>query len=260
MSRLTAGWRIQRRVVSALMLRELVTRFGRENIGFLWIMAEPLLFAMLVGLLWRFMKGPEEHGVSVIAFVATGYIPLTLFRQSLQRSVKVFSVNGSLLYHRQIQVLDFILVRFLVEMVGAMMAYFFIAVLLITVGEFPVPANLGIFLVGWFYYAWFTLALVLCLAPLSEKSEILEKLVPLTTYIAIPFSGTFNMMSWLTPPAQAVLWYSPFVHAMEMMRDGIFGNRVDAEWGLTVPTAACLSLTLLGLILCQRIRRHLVIE
>ena len=27
------------------MIRELVTRFGRENIGFLWMMVEPLLFA-----------------------------------------------------------------------------------------------------------------------------------------------------------------------------------------------------------------------
>lgn len=260
MSRLAAGWGIQRRVVSALMLRELVTRFGRENIGFLWIMAEPLLFALLVGVLWRFMKGPEEHGVSVIAFVATGYIPLTLFRQTLQRAVRVFSVNGSLLYHRQIQVLDFIFVRFFVELVGAMMAYLFIAILLIAVGEFPVPANLGIFLVGWFYYAWFVLAMALCLAPLSEQSDILEKLIPLTTYIAIPFSGTFTMMSWLTPPAQAVLYYSPFVHAMEMMRDGIFGSGVDAEYSFTVPTTACLVLTLFGLILCRRVRRHLVVE
>lgn len=257
---MSVGWAIQRRVVSALMLRELVTRFGRENIGFLWIMAEPLLFALLVGMLWRFMKGPEEHGVSVIAFVATGYIPLTLFRQSLQRSVRVFTVNGSLLYHRQIQVLDFIFVRFLVELVGAMMAYLFIAILLITVGEFPIPANFGLFLVGWFYYAWFTLSLTLCLAPLSEKSDILEKLVPLTTYIAIPFAGTFNMLSWLTPPAQAVLWYSPFVHAMEMMREGIFGSGVDAKWGFFVPTAACLVLTVMGLILCRRVRRELVVE
>ena len=54
------------------MIRELVTRFGRENIGFLWIMVEPLLFAGLVGIVWRFMKGPEEHGVSIVAFIATG--------------------------------------------------------------------------------------------------------------------------------------------------------------------------------------------
>ena len=71
MRSLAAGWRIQRRVISALMMRELITRFGRENIGFLWIMAEPLLFAVLVGVIWQFMKGPEEHGIGIIAFVAS---------------------------------------------------------------------------------------------------------------------------------------------------------------------------------------------
>src|SRR6476660_4650970 len=123
MNSLARGWRVQRRVIGALMIRELVARFGRENIGFLWVMVEPLLFASLVGIVWRFMKGPEEHGVSVVAFVATGYIPLTLFRNAVGRSVRVFSVKGSLMYHRQIKVLDFIFVRFLIEMIGAMMAY-----------------------------------------------------------------------------------------------------------------------------------------
>jgi capsular polysaccharide transport system permease protein len=242
------------------MLRELLTRFGRENIGFLWIMAEPLLFAVLVGVVWRLMKGPEDHGVTVIAFVATGYIPLTLFRHVLTRSVRVFSVNGSLLYHRQIKVLDFIFVRFLVEKIGTLMAYLFVALLLIPLGEFPIPADLGTFLLGWFFYSWITLSLVLCLAPLSEKSDLLEKLVPITTYLMIPFSGTFTMLSWMTPDAQAILWWSPFVHAMEMMRHGIFGESVNAQWGYAVPITTCLVLTVLGLALCNRIRRELVVE
>lgn len=260
MSKLAAGWRIQRRVISALMIRELVTRFGRENIGFLWVMVEPLLFAVLVGFVWRFMKGPEEHGVGVVAFIATGYIPLTLFRNVLGRSVRVFTVNASLLYHRQIQVLDFIFVRFLIEVIGTMMAYLFIALILMAFNEFPVPADMGAFLLGWVLYCWFTLALVLCLAPLSEKSDVLEKLIPVTTYIMIPFSGTFAMLSWMTPAAQSVLYYSPFVHAMEIMRHGIFGDRVNAHWDISVPIASSLVLTLIGLSMCRRVRRHLVAE
>jgi len=257
---LAAGWHIQRRVIGALMIRELVTRFGRENIGFLWIMVEPLLFAVLVGIVWRFMKGPEEHGVSVIAFVASGYIPLTMFRNAVGRSVRVFSVNGSLMYHRQIKVLDFIFVRFLIEMIGAMMAYLFIGILLVTIGEFPVPADLGIFLAGWFLYGLFSFSLCLVLAPLSEMSDVFEKIMPVTIYIAIPFSGTFTMTSWLTPEAQNVVNYSPFVHAMEMMRQGIFGDRVNAQWDALVPLGASIVLILFGLVLCRRIRRELVVE
>jgi capsular polysaccharide transport system permease protein len=260
LDKLAAGWRIQRRVISALMIRELVTRFGRENIGFLWIMVEPLLFAVLVGIVWRFMKGPEEHGVSVVAFVASGYIPLTLFRNAVGRSVRVFSVNGSLMYHRQIKVLDFIFVRFLIEMIGAMMAYLFIGTLLILLNEFPVPADLGAFFTGWFLYCLFSFSLCLVLAPLSEMSDVLEKFMPVTIYIMIPFSGTFAMVSWLTPEAQNAMYYSPFVHAMELMRQGIFGSRVDAHYDVAVPLAASLVSALIGLGLCRRIRRHLVVE
>lgn len=260
MGTFAAGWRIQRRVIGALMVRELVTRFGRENIGFLWIMVEPLLFAVLVGILWRFMKGPEEHGVSVVAFVATGYIPLTLFRHAVTRSVRVFSVNSSLMYHRQIKVLDFITVRFLIEVIGSMMAYLFIALLLGFLGEFPMPADLYSFFVGWFLYCMFTYSLCTVLAPLSEMSEVLEKFIPVTTYIMIPFSGTFNMVAWLTPEAQDAMYYSPFVHCMELMRYGVFGPSVDAQWDVTVPIAATAFLLLIGLAMCRRVRRDLVVE
>lgn len=260
MSSFAPGWRIQRRVIGALMIRELVTRFGRENIGFLWMMVEPLLFAGLVGITWRYMHGPEEHGVSIVAFVASGYIPLTLFRHAIIRCTRVFSVNGSLLYHRQIKVLDFIFVRFLIEVVGSMMAFVFIGVLLFTLNEFPVPADLGALLEGWMVYCMFTFSLCLVLAPLSEMSEVLEKLLPVTLYIMIPFSGTFTMVSWLTPPVQRFMLYSPFVSPMELIRYGLFGDRIHAIWDLTVPVGTTIILTLIGLTLCRRVRRILVVE
>jgi capsular polysaccharide transport system permease protein len=259
-SSLTVGWRIQRRVIGALMVRELVTRFGRENIGFLWMMVEPLLFAVLVGFLWRFAKGPEEHGVSVFAFVATGYIPLTLFRHAVIRSIRVFNVNSSLMYHRQIKVLDFVFVRVLIEVIGASMAYLFIGIILGALGEFPVPADLGALLAGWFIYCLLVFSLCLVLAPLSEVSDVLEKLLPVTTYIQIPASGAFNMLSWLAPGAQAVLFYSPFVHPMELMRYGVFGDRVNAKWDISVTIAATMLLMIIGLALCRRVRRNLAVE
>jgi capsular polysaccharide transport system permease protein len=255
-----AGWRIQRRVVGALMIRELVTRFGRENLGFLWMMIEPLLFAGMVGLLWRYMKGPEEHGVSIIAFVASGYIPMTCFRHAVMRSTLVFRANGSLLYHRQIKILDFILVRFIIEMIGGMMAALFIGLILAALNEFPVPADFGALMAGWFLYCWFTFSLCLVLAPLSEISELIEKLMPITLYIMIPFSGVFNMVSWLAPQFQQAMLYSPFVSPMELMRYGIFGSIVNPMWDISVPITASLVLMLIGLALCRRVRRHLVVE
>lgn len=260
LKRLRQGWDAQIRVVHALMIRELTTRFGRENIGFLWIMVEPLLFAALVGMIWRVSKGPVEHGVSVVAFVVSGYIPITLFRHCIGRSVAAFTVNSSLLYHRQIKILDFILARFIIEVLGGMMAYLFAVLVLILIGEFPVPADMGLLIAGWAAYSFFCLSLCLVIAPLSEMSEVLEKFVPVTTYIMIPVSGLPYMVAWMTPAAREFLLWSPFVNAMEMMRKGIWGNDVTAYFNVWNPLGCSMVLTLIGLILCKRVRRTLAVE
>lgn len=258
--KLRIGSRIQLRVVQALIIRELSTRFGRENIGFLWIMGEPLLFASLVALMWRLMKGPEEHGVGVVAFVLSGYFPLTFFRHCVSRSVSIFVANGGMMYHQQIKILDFVFVRFLIELVGTMMAFFFVAILLIPFDVFPMPVNLGMFLGGWFLYAAFVLSLCFMIAPLSEMSEVWEKIIPVTTYIMIPISGSFSMVSWLTPTLRDYLLWSPFVNAMELMRGGLWGEKVTVYYDVWTPLVATMIASVVGLALCRRIRRTLVVE
>lgn len=260
MERVLQAWRIQQRVIVALMIRELTTRFGRENIGFLWVMAEPLLFATLVGVLYSYMIGDEEHGVGVVAFIASGYIPLTVMRNSFGRCVNIFVANGALLYHRQVKVLDFVVVRFLIEMIGGMMAYVFIGTILIFFDLFPVPSNIGYMLAGWFLYMIFVFSVCLVIAPLSETSEVLEKLLPVTVYVAIPLSGTFNMASWLGPEARNVVLYSPLVNGMEMMRYGLFGDAVRPYYNIWVPLGASAAVSIVGLALCRRVRRTLVVE
>jgi capsular polysaccharide transport system permease protein len=260
MASLRTGWDIQVRVIRALMVRELTTRFGRENIGFLWMTAEPMLFALLVGLMWRIMKGPLDFGVDIVAFTVSGYIPLVLFRSAVSRSMLSLSVNSSLMYHRQVKVLDILIVRFLIELIGHMMAYLLIALMLGAIGVFPAPYDVGFILLGAAYYALFTLAVTLVIAPLSEMSEVLEKITPVVLYIMIPFSGAFFIVSSLSPMAATFVLYSPPVHGMEMMRYGLFGPSIDPHYSLMYPLAFCLPVMLLGLILCRIVRRRLVME
>lgn len=260
LSKLRSGWTTQVRVIHALMIRELTTRFGRENIGFLWVMVEPLLFAGLVAIIWNFMHGRSEHGIGITAFVVTGYIPITLFRHGVSKSVAVFTANSSMLYHRQVKILDFIIVRFLIELVGGMMAFIFIAALLMVFGEFPVPADIGLTIAGWMIYAFFTFSLCLIIAPLSEMSEVLEKFVPVTTYVMIPFSGLFTLASWLTPKMREYLMWSPFVSGMEMLRKGIWGDQITAYYEPMYTISVSVVLTIIGLGLCRRVRRTLTVD
>ena len=47
-ARLRRGFAVQRRVIGALLIREIYSRFGRQSLGFAWVVAEPLVFAVPV--------------------------------------------------------------------------------------------------------------------------------------------------------------------------------------------------------------------
>lgn len=64
---------IQKRVIGALLMREIITRYGRNNIGFLWLFVEPLLFTLLIVLMWKFLRADRVSSLNIIAFVITGY-------------------------------------------------------------------------------------------------------------------------------------------------------------------------------------------
>src|SRR5215475_9243658 len=106
MSSFWRGLRIQWRVVYALLIREIYSRFGRESLGFAWIVAEPLVFSIPVLFTWRAIRNPHEHGVSLIPFLWSGYLPILLFRHLGGRVLLFIRQNAALLYHRRVTIFD----------------------------------------------------------------------------------------------------------------------------------------------------------
>ena len=105
------GLLIQKQVVSALVIRELYTRFGREGLGFAWIVAEPLCFALPVLFVCRAVREPTEHGLSIVPFLWSGYLPLLLFRHLGLRILLFIRANVPLFYHQRVKILDMFAAR-----------------------------------------------------------------------------------------------------------------------------------------------------
>ena len=62
---------IQARVIRALLLRELITRFGRRNLGLLWLVVEPMLFTLGVAALWTAVGASQRSNLPIVAFSIT---------------------------------------------------------------------------------------------------------------------------------------------------------------------------------------------
>ena len=252
--------RVQERVIGALVLRELHTRYGRENIGFLWVVGEPILFCAGVAILWTAIRPAHEHGLPMTAFVITGYVPLTMWRHCMFRAVKAFEANGSLLFHRQVTPLDIILARVVLEVIGSLIAGMVVMLGAMVLGFMDPPRDYGMLYLGLGFQILFCLASALLVATLSEMSDLVEKSVQVFSYLAIPFSGAFTMADWLPARFRWFLLWSPSVNNIEMIRGGQFGNAVHPHYSIPYDLSVSLALILLGLALTLGIRRHIHIQ
>ena len=83
----TARCRLQRlRVLFALVVREMGTRFGRSWGGYLWAIAEPLGGILLLTIAFSLALRTPPLGTNFALFYATGIIPFFLF-SNVSRSV-----------------------------------------------------------------------------------------------------------------------------------------------------------------------------
>jgi capsular polysaccharide transport system permease protein len=260
LSSLVGSFRIQARVIWALILRELHTRYGRENLGYLWIVGEPTMFCVGVAIMWTAIRPAHEHGIPMTAFVITGYIPLTMWRHSVSRSVKAFDVNGALLFHRQVTPLDIILARVILEIYGSIVAGLIVGGAACVMGYMEFPYDWGLVYLGLFYLAFFCLGCALLFSALSERSDLIEKIIGPITYLSIPFSGAFSMVDWVSPRFQDILLYSPCVNAVELIRSGVFGPSLKVHYDVTYTSWSCAALLIVALALTLGTRRYIIVQ
>jgi capsular polysaccharide transport system permease protein len=249
-----------RRIIWALSLREIATRYGRENLGFLWVIGEPLLFCASVSVMWSVIKPTYEHGIRIVPFVVTGYMPILLVRHCLQHGMYAIRVNAPLLYHRQISVLHLFFARWLVEVVGVSLAFIVIVVMLLPLGLIDPPKILPLVYIGWFLLALMSLGLAMLFGALFELFEPIERFVSVITYLMVPLSGTFYMVDWIPPQYRGYVELIPFLNTVEMIRGGFFGSAVRTYYDIPYSIAWTAGFIVLGLLLTTFIRRRVHVD
>ncbi len=237
------------RIIGAMILRETTTRYGREGLGFLWVVGEPLLFCGVVLIMWSIIKPEYEHGIRLGPFVMSGYMCLILLRHTIGFLISAVQANGGLLYHRQIKVLHIFVSRVLLEFFGTTAAFVVVYIALAVLGQIGLPADFLKLYGGWLILGGMATGMALILAALSMRSELMERLVPVLNYAMIPISGAFFMIGWLPASVRDMILWIPFPNAVEMLRDGLFGEFVPTYYSVSYALICMVLMNFLGLLL-----------
>lgn len=254
---LLESWRIQRRVIGALFLREVITRYGRNNIGFLWLFVEPMLFTLGVTALWTALQSYHGSSLPIAAFALTGYSSVLLWRNMPSRCIGAIGPNFTLLHHRYVKILDIFISRVLLEAMGATISFVVLSIFFISIGWISMPEDALKIVLAWAMLAWFGASLALLLGALNERSELVDKFWHPLSYLMFPLSGAAFSVDALPSNVQEIALWIPMVNGVELLREGYFGSQYQAHYSIGYLAVVCLLLSFLALFFTRIAAREL---
>ncbi len=212
------------RTISALILREMSTSYGRTPGGYLWAVAEPVAIVIVLSVAFSLLLRGPSLGTSFLLFYASAVLPLRMFQNAANSVGGTISFNKALMGYPRVTFVDAILARFLLQMltqVSVSVIVFHGIIYYENVREIidPVPivqAYLGAL--------WLALGVGTLNCYLKFSFPIWQQIWGIATRPLLILSGIFYIYEDLPHVAQQVLWYNPLIHVTGHARTGFFST------------------------------------
>lgn len=254
---LRRGAAVQLRVLGAIMLRELYTRFGRSNLGYLWLVVEPLILSLGISFTHLVVHVDLPFGFQPASFYASGYIAYITFRNNVNRATSAIESNKALMFHRQVTLADIVIARSLLEFVAVLGAQLLVLSGFGIFGLADWPERPYRMLEGMAFLAWLSTGMAMLIAGASELNPVVERFVHPATYLMIPLSGMFFVLDSLPGQFGALASWFAVPQMTDMVREGLKADFHSTFVNPPYLVLVCALSTLFGLLMLQIARRRM---
>jgi capsular polysaccharide transport system permease protein len=250
-------WVTQILVLRALLKRVVITRFGKYQLGFFWMVFEPLLGTIVLGVLIGSIAQRTVPEIPYPLFLLQGFLLLKLFTSPMKSGLTGVGANSGLTVYPTVKPLDPILARFLFDLLTVV----FSMVLFISVSMWiGIKVSLGSLhvLFACYIITWLMgcgLGLIFGVAAAHFKET--EKIVAVIQRPLIFVSAVLTPLASIPAAAQKYLIWNPLVHTIELSRSTFFPAYDSSQLNLLYPATVAIIVLALGLILFENNRNFL---
>jgi capsular polysaccharide transport system permease protein len=222
MNDFTEALAIQGRVLLALMLREARTRYGRQQIGYLWAIIEPMFHISILMVMFSFMGRASPLGESLPMFLATGIATYLGFRNVYGRTKGGYGSNEALLTYPVVKIVDVFLGRALLELATWIVVMMILISVLILLGHGSLPhapllmleAVAALFCLGF--------SVGMCFGLLTEFVPSAANFLTWPMRILYFASGVFMLPDSMPPMVRDIIVWNPLLHGIALFREGYY--------------------------------------
>ena len=215
-------WVNQILVIRALLHREVATRFGEYRLGFFWMLFEPILGVIIVGVLIGSLGARAVPEIPYPFFVLNGMLLMGLLTGPFSAGVNAINSNRGLLVYPSVRPLDTFIARFIFELLEAVFSFVLFCIISSWIGVNISLANLDL-LAACFILTWLTgcgLGLIFGVSAAYFKEA--EKIVMVLQRPLLFISAVLFPLAAMPSHIQQYLLYNPIVHTIELSRKALF--------------------------------------
>jgi len=215
------GWKVMRRALLALFLREIRTRFGKYQLGYAWALIEPIATVLVLVFVFTALGAHGYPGIEFPLFLITGVMINSLFVEISNRSIRAMAANSTLFNYRPVRPVDTVISRTLLELYLHVAVYALLLAGYAAIGGTVVINDLPLLLAVFLLLAAFSCGIGIIFMLLTDAYEDADKVLPLVTRPLFFISGVFFSVQIVPRDYWPFLLWNPIFHAIELAREAV---------------------------------------
>lgn len=243
------------RVVNALILREINSRFGGSRLGYLWAIITPVVSILVLYALFVTIRERETSGMPLLLFLVTGWFTYGYYQSMVSQLGAAAEANRSLLMHQNVTRLDCVTARAALETLTTV-AFFIVGALIAALLEGSGwPDDMLLVTESFFAAGLFGAGLGVTMCAISTYFPVAMNFLQPFNRFGFFLSGVIFTAAMLPSWTYDFIKWNPLLHPVEGMRQGWFETYQSPILDLGYTYSIAFPLLALGLYLERRTRR-----
>jgi len=246
------------RSISALMLREMSTTYGRSAGGYIWAFVEPIGAIAVLSIVFSFALRSPALGTNFALFYATGFLPFMFFMTTSSKMAGAILFSRQFLSYPAVTFIDALLARFFLNFITQTIIFYIMMLGIILVYDLRLIIDyelaIGVFLSA----SALAMGIGTVNCYLFTRFPIWRSFWGIVTRPLFILSCVLFLFEDVPIELRGYLWWNPLVHLVGLMRKAFY-TTYDAQFAslIYVWLVAVGSLTL-GLALLSLYYRDLI--
>lgn len=217
------------RTVTALLLREMSTTYGRSALGYLWAILEPAGGIALMSFIFSFAFRSPAIGTNFPLFFASGMLPFMAYMGTSQKVSVSLRFSRALLFYPGVTYIDAILGRFLMNVMTDIMIAVIVLTGIIFAFDLRVILDLPALILAFVMAFSLGLGVGTLNCYLLSVYPIWERVWAIVNRPMFIISCIFFLFDTIPQPYRDWLWWNPLVHLVGQARRGVYAT-YDASY------------------------------